>query len=358
MRISILLVGWAAALGLGLASENSAPPPAPPDLGRTGLYSDYAAKTIDSRNMHYSPQYPLWSDGASKRRWIYLPPGTSIDASDPDVWAFPVGTKVWKEFSFHGRKVETRLIEKIGPEQWRFASYAWDEKESDAVLAPARGLKNVAEIRPGLRYDIPSVLDCQACHVNARTEILGFSALQLSPDRDPEAPHAEPVVPGMVNLDTLVQKGLIRSFPSAWRRRPLRIDAPTPTGRAALGYLHANCGNCHNPSGSLDALHLLLRHSVAPGVTEESALKTAVNKKGRFQIPGTPPDETLLIRPGDPNHSAVLYRMATRNPLRQMPPLATKLADANAGALVRRWIQKDLGKTPPASAGAGRVSAE
>jgi hypothetical protein len=292
--------------------------------------------------MQYAPQYPLWSDGASKRRWIFLPPGTSIDASDPDVWTFPVGTKVWKEFSFHGRKVETRLMEKIGAGQWRFASYAWNADESDAVLAPSKGLRAVAEIQAGLRHSIPSVSDCQVCHVNARTEILGFSALQLSPDRDPNAPHAEPFAAGMVDLDALIKRGLVRSFPAEWSHRALRIESPTSTSRAAIGYLHANCGNCHNPSGSLDAVNLLLRHPVAPGAAEEPALKTAVGKKGRFQIPGTLPGETFLICPGDPNHSAVFYRMSTRDPLRQMPALGTKLADAEAVDLVRRWIQQGL----------------
>ena len=47
-----------------------------------------------------------------KRRWISLPPGSAIDASDPDAWAFPVGTRLWKEFSFGGQRVETRYMER------------------------------------------------------------------------------------------------------------------------------------------------------------------------------------------------------------------------------------------------------
>ncbi len=33
--------------------------------------------------------------------------------------------------------------------------------------------------------------DCRACHEGAPVPVLGFGALQLSPDRDPLAPHAE-----------------------------------------------------------------------------------------------------------------------------------------------------------------------
>jgi hypothetical protein len=339
----VFLSGVIIALGMfPAAGVDSGVTPAQLNLSLTGLYSNFATRTIDPRNLSYSPQYPLWSDGAAKRRWIFIPPGTSIDASDPDVWEFPAGTKVWKEFSFHGRRVETRVIESLGGGEWRFAAYAWNADESDATLAPEGGLRDVAEIEPGIRHNIPGVLDCKACHVNRQTEILGFSALQLSTDRDPNAPHAEPYGPGMVNLETLIRRRLIRNYPREWAERPLRIDAPSPTSRAALGYLHANCGNCHNKYGTLDALNLLLRHVITPNASVEPALETAINKQGRFRIPGLAPGDTYLIRPGDPAHSAVLFRMSTRNPYRQMPALGTKIADADAVSLIQRWIQEDL----------------
>ena len=311
---------------------------APPNLRDTGLYSDFAARTIDPRNLAYTPQYPLWSDGATKRRWIFLPPGTSIDASDPNRWVFPVGTKVWKEFSFHGRPAETRLIERIGDEDWRFSSYAWNADLSDAVLAPETGLKGVVEIVPGKRHDIPSVLDCRSCHFNGRTELLGFSALQLSPDRDPNAPHAEPEAPGMVDLSTLIERRLIRAYPAEWSDHAPVIAARDPVARAALGYLHANCGNCHNTVSPIVGLGMILRHDVAPGTMSEPALQTAVGRTGRFRIPGETGAGSPLIAPGDPDQSAVVYRMSTRNPFYQMPPLGTKLVDADAVALVRRWV--------------------
>lgn len=328
---------------LALSRARPADAPALPSrLSQTSLYSDFASRTIDPRNLPYSPQYPLWSDGAAKRRWIELPAGQAIDASDPDVWTFPAGTRVWKEFSFDGRPVETRLIEELPDGGWRFASYAWSADQSDAVLAPARGLPDVAEIRPGVRHDIPGVRDCQACHVNRRTEVLGFSALQLSPDRDPNAPHAEPAVAGMIDLKALIERKLLKGYPAGWLEDPPRIRSSSPTERAALGYFHANCGNCHNPAGSLDVLNLLFRHTLAPGPPGEPVLMTAVDRKGRFRIPDTGGGETYLVRPGDPVHSSVLFRMASRNPFYQMPPLATKIEDAAAVDLVRRWILEDL----------------
>jgi hypothetical protein len=36
----------------------------------TGLYEAGRPDAIDSRNRPFSPQYPLWSDGAVKSRWV------------------------------------------------------------------------------------------------------------------------------------------------------------------------------------------------------------------------------------------------------------------------------------------------
>ena len=331
-----------AALVVPASKGQAGPPPFPSSLGSTGLYSDFANKRVDPANLHYSPQYPLWSDGASKRRWIRLPPGTAIDASDPDVWLFPAGTKIWKEFSFGGHRVETRLIESLGQGELRFAAYAWNAAETEARLVPETGLPDAVDIAPGIRHDIPSVYDCRACHVSRIAEVLGFSALQLSPDRDPDAPHGEAATPQMVDLDSIIGRGLLRTFPAEWRDRPPRIQAAEPTARAALGILHANCGNCHNANSPLVTRGLVLRHSVAPGATGEPAIVTGVNTPTLYPVPGVAPGEAMMIRPGDPARSAVVFRMSTRNPQRQMPPLGTKIVDAASLAVIERWIREDL----------------
>src|SRR5687767_4053533 len=87
-----------ACLALLLAPRAAADPaPLPPRLADTGLYVPGTLR-VRADNQPFSPQYALWSDGASKRRWIHLPAGAFIDASRPDAWEFPAGTKLWKEF--------------------------------------------------------------------------------------------------------------------------------------------------------------------------------------------------------------------------------------------------------------------
>ena len=131
MKIAITTV--AAALFVSIvrataAAETEATAPvAPRFLSDTGLYSNVAKLTIDPRNRTFSPQYPLWSDGATKRRWVRLPEGSQINVADLEKWDLPVGTKFWKEFSFNGRKVETRFLWQTRKGHWVFASYAWNE---------------------------------------------------------------------------------------------------------------------------------------------------------------------------------------------------------------------------------------
>jgi hypothetical protein len=310
-------------------------------LSQTGLYStDGDRLAIDSENRPFSPQYPLWSDGARKSRWVRLPGGTTIDARDVDRWTFPVGTRFWKEFSFGGRRVETRFLRKDGPASWTFASYVWNDAQTDAELAPAEGAPNVAEIAPGRRHSIPSVEDCRACHDSARTEILGFTALQLSTDRDPNAPHAEPLTSELVTLRTLVQEGLLTPARSELVANPPRIAAGDPRTRAVLGYLSTNCGACHNAESSLASLGLLLKARLAPSHSMgEDAVGALFRPTAKWQIPQAPDGASAYVTPGAPDLSALLVRMRSRRPSTQMPPLGTVLHDREAISVVTAWIE-------------------
>jgi hypothetical protein len=330
------VVGGAAALAclwaLAARAESAGEPP-PALLRDTGLYSDFAALEIDSRNLAFAPQYPLWSDGAAKRRWIALPPDTAIDASDPEAWVFPVGTRFWKEFVFGGRRIETRMLERL-PDGWRYAAYEWSADGREATLAPAAGRRGAFDLGGGRSHAIPGVTDCKVCHEGRRTPVLGFGLLQLSPDRDPGAPHAEPA-PG-VDLAYLVRAGLLVGLPEAMLEAPPRIRAATATERAALGYLHGNCGHCHSADGKLANVGLLLRHVAGAGV--EPVVASTVGRPVRKPAPGQSPETVLRVAPGHPERSALAERMGSRWAALQMPPLGTELVDEDALDLVRRWI--------------------
>jgi hypothetical protein len=311
----------------------------PARLADTGLFADVAARRLGPGVLPFAPQYALWTDGAAKRRWIRLPPGTAIDASDPDRWRFPRGTRLWKEFSLGGRPIETRLLSLGADGVWRYATYLWSADGREARRAPDAGARRVAESRPGVPYDVPAVGDCRACHEAHPSRVLGFGALQLSPDRDPGALHAADREAGSVDLADLDRRGLIRGLPRALLARPPRIEAGTPRARAALGWLHANCASCHNAGGALAGLGLDLEQRAGAPEGARPPLATAAGVAARFRPGGA---TWLRIAPGRPEESLLVRRTASRNPIAQMPPLGTHLVDEEAVALLSAFVREDL----------------
>jgi hypothetical protein len=106
-----------------------------------------------------------------------------------------------------------------------------------------------------------------------------------------------------------------------------------------LGYLSANCGGCHNSSGEIAAQLPSLAYAdvMADG---DAIARRLIGQPSRWQAPGRPEGETLLVDPGAPQSSAILLRMRSRRPSTQMPPLGTVLQDTDAIAAIGRWIAK------------------
>lgn len=312
-------------------------PSAPQRLADTGLYALDRPGVVDESNRSFTPQYPLWSDGATKRRWVHLPPGSTIDATNADAWEFPAGTRFWKEFSFRGRKVETRMLWKASRDRWIAASYLWNGAGTDAVLAPAGGVAGIVSLAPGRSHSIPALSDCAACHGSERFRPLGFNALQLSTDRDPHAIHGEPLAPGMLTLATLVTERLISPTRFDTLQPPPRIATSRADTRAALGYLSANCGSCHNGAGTITAPAPVLRERdlLHDG---DAVAREWIGHATRWQLPGAADGATVLINPAAPEQSALLARMRSRRPSSQMPPLGTVLRDDDALEALTQWI--------------------
>lgn len=306
----------------------------PERLSDTGLYAP-GSRQPAAGLYTFSPQYPLWSDGATKRRWMYLPPGKAIDATDVDAWEFPPGARFWKEFSL-GRAVETRFIERTADGSWRYATYVWEEDGHDARLAPAEGIARwpAPDAADGI-YPIPSRNDCRACHEGAAVPVLGVSALQLSPDRDPQAPNAESPSPNDIDLFDLLNRGLLINYPTELAGAAPRLPAENPEARAALGYLHANCGHCHNARGPLADVDLVLAQEISRSFAEDRIWQTLLDRVAESRMEGA--DMRLVA--GHPERSQLLARMKSRNPYNQMPPLGTRYADQAAVRLVEQWIQ-------------------
>ena len=319
-----------AACGDGGGGPADAPPvvDGAPDASRegllsgTGLYADFAARTLADGVAPFAPTYALWSDGAVKSRWIALPDGAAIDATDLDRWIPPVGTRVWKQFaSPEGVVIETRLIERRGDDggddDWWFGSFVWRDDDSDAELAP----DGAADVR-GTHFDVPSQTDCLKCHRGQPGRLLGFTAVQLAGAGDG------------LRLDALVDGGSVVPAPAA---AVLGFPGDAVTA-AAIGTLHASCGHCHNDHGIAwpdTRMDLNVRSDAASA--ETSAVWTTTVGVGLESFVGHGP--TVRIAPGDPDASAIVVRMASRVQGTAMPPLFSEIVDDAGVARVRAWIE-------------------
>lgn len=324
-------------LGCGEVVE---PLPAPPEprfdfgcpnqhaLACTGLYGEagehWYSKRLGADVEPFEPGTVLWSDHMDKQRFVWLPPGTVIDTTNPDAWIFPAGTKFWKEFSYRGKRIETRYLER-GSYGWYAATFRWSADESSATLL-TEGERNV----PGTfqdRYEVPATRDCVRCHGGAKDDILGFSALLMSDDD----------AQGLT-----VQK--LRATGKLSSELPVLSVPGTPVERAALRYLHVNCGlSCHNPSFDAEAwwtgFYLRLEVGKLATVADTAAYRTGVGKESYIVDPARPDRYLMLIAPGQPDQSAVVYRDGQRDSAMQMPPLATHTVDEAGLAAVKAWIQ-------------------
>ena len=88
----------------------------PPLLSQTGVFQSLKDLTPAAGVLPYDVNSPLWSDGASKRRWLILPKESQIGFSPHGAWKFPPGTVLVKHFEFAAedgrpaRRLETRLL--------------------------------------------------------------------------------------------------------------------------------------------------------------------------------------------------------------------------------------------------------
>jgi hypothetical protein len=291
---------------------------APTDIACTGLYGDAALTTLGSGVREFAPSTPLWSDGASKKRWLLLPDG-QIDTSNPDAWVFPVGTKAWKDFAVAGKRIETRFFWKVSDTKWVRATYVWSDDESHATRVD-KGVPNAR----GTGFDVPDTEACDRCHEGRKERLLGVDAIGLG------AAGATGVT-----LASLAAEGRLTTTPPA---TPLTFG--TATSAPALAWLHVNCGAaCHNENENATAnatgLRLKLRVDAAWNVSASEVAQTTLGVGAK--MPSFAGE--VRIVPGRSDESLLIRLAGTRgDPQAQMPPVGSSQVDDTGMAALRAWI--------------------
>ena len=302
-----------------------AAPPAgpifPQRLSDTGCYEAQDPTVPTPGLIPYAPRVELWSDGLDKRRWMALPDGTTIDVNASGDWLFPIGTVLAKEFSWAGRRVETRLFMRHSDGGWGAYTYLWDATETDATLVTTG---TDLDLGGGKPWHVPDQGECFSCHTTAANVTLGLETAQLNSDLD----YAGVIANQIDTLDAIGMFTVSPGGPGALPALPTLAGADTAAARSRA-YLHANCAFCHQPGGGgLGGLDL--RYTTAFADTN---LCDVAPQNGNLGVPGA---RNLL--PGDPASSVLWLRMTTTGDNR-MPPLGTVDVHTAATDAVRDWIQ-------------------
>ena len=246
----------------------------------------------------FEPQWPLWSNGLDKERWVYLPRGTTVDTSAEE-WAWPEGSLFFKTFSFHGDPVETRILRRTA-DDWEYAAYRWEGADADLL-----SLDEAVTVLGG-NHAIPTEFDCKMCHEPGGGPV-GFSPRQL----------------GQQALDDLGD--LFDFVPNA---QPVQADDAATTD--VIGYWLGNCTHCHDgQSGDQHSFDL------SPDAALDNTL--GVQTDSGATAPG------VRIVPGEPESSILFLAVSgehENDEIKAMPPVGVQVRDAGHVESLRIWIEQ------------------
>ena len=290
----------------------------PTQLSQTGCLERGAATPY---LVPYDVNSPLWSDGASKRRWMALPPAGKITVAPDGDFEFPNGSTLVKEFSVGSTRTETRLFVRHDDGGWTGYSYAWNAEQTEATLL---GLASAPLARTvgAAGWTHPTRYQCMACHTKEAGYSLGLEVAQLN--RTYNYPTGQ-----RNQLSHLLQAGLLASLPGAPEGLPVLPppDGASPIGPRARSYLHTNCSSCHRPNLRFpDGIDL--RYTTSLRDTRTCGVEAVY---GGFE------GATRRVVPGQPNASVLPRFMRSTDEFR-MPLVGTTQVDQAGVAVIEGWI--------------------
>jgi uncharacterized repeat protein (TIGR03806 family) len=316
----------------------------PRKLSETGLFTSTKELTPAPGLIAYSVNAELWSDGATKERYLAIPGDGKIafDAVEypqpspgaPRGWRFPDGTVAVKTFFLGKRRLETRILhyeqlggsEEIGDAYWRGYTYVWNDAQDDAELLEAKG----ADRKFGdVNWRFPSRTECTLCHTTPAKYVLGLNTHQLNRDHD-----------GVNQLAAWEEMGLFtRPLPARPEKLPRLADPhdeKAPLEARARSYLQANCAHCHIKWGGGNAEFQLI-HTLP---LKDLGIIGIRPQHGNFEA-----KEPALAVPGSPERS-MLHRRMTLTGLGRMPHIGSRVVDEKGAKLVADWIRAMKATSP------------
>nr|WP_236699452.1 SO2930 family diheme c-type cytochrome [Pelagerythrobacter marensis] len=293
----------------------------PRTLADFGFFADGPGQVPAVRVMSYRLNTPLYSDGAEKLRFLYLPEGTQLAAAGEGLPEFPVGAALIKTFAFgegEGRRlIETRVLLHRA-DGWLALPYLWNADQTKARLALAGARVDLTTPQgEAISYRVPNKNQCKECHgLDGEVIPIGPKARNLAHDW----------LAGMEGQDRLDHMPAGADALPQWEDRDRADLADT-----ARAYLDVNCAHCHRPGAMASNSGLDLRWEQRDPRALGVMKRPVAAGRGSAGL-------LFAVVPGKPEESILLHRMASAEPGVAMPELGKATVDPDGVRAVERWI--------------------
>ncbi|WP_246070152.1 SO2930 family diheme c-type cytochrome [Mangrovivirga cuniculi] len=337
----LILVGIIAVGCSGDESETSPTGPRFPESQVFEKLSDYRLfegslsdlKPVEGV-LPYDLNSPLFTDHASKFRFVYVPNGDVASYDTTDVLTFPKGTILVKNFYYTLQSgedfiIETRLLlhQSSG---WNLEVYEWNDEQTEAYRNIVGNTKPLSFVANGQSYTvdyvIPNKNQCKNCHARGNDEKPIGPVVQNLNKNYSYSDGVENQLTKWVEAGILEQPN--HSEIPAWADY---TDETRSLNDRARVYLEVNCAHCHQKNGSAYNSGLFLNYY------NTDSLSLGFNKTPVAAGAGSGGLDYVIVK-GDADASILHYRMNSTSTKVMMPELGRTLIDEEGVALIREWI--------------------
>ena len=278
---------------------------------------------------------PLFTDYSDKNRFLWMPQGQSAYyITDSDVFNFPVGTILIKNFAYNGvapenerKNIETRLMIKKD-EGWIFANYIWSDDQMEAIYnldganVEIEWTENA--VTNIVNYRIPSASECITCHKVYDTSIPnGVKPKNIN----------KTLNYGDQNINQIqkwIDYGYLESAPANIETMTDWSDPSNSLELRLRSYIDINCAHCHSDNTHCEYRPIRLDFDSTQDLVNLGLCLPPDTELGN----GT----DLIVNPGNFMRSVLHFRMATVEEEYRMPLLGRTIVHQEAVALVEEWI--------------------
>ncbi|MCD8522816.1 MAG: hypothetical protein LRY66_02800 [Saccharospirillaceae bacterium] len=309
-----------------------------PLLSQYGLFKGLPSEIKNSNGgIYYELGSELFTDHARKYRYFFLPDNTQLGYQPQDILDFPDGSVIVKVFALPTQStadsaeniMEVRLLVKRA-QGWVFIPYVWDNRINDGRLAIAGSKTPVSFTHRNetlnLMYESPSQSACQNCHQINHNGQLSFVPI------GPKIRHLNQIInvngQPLNQLEYWQSLGLISLPDGEHPYAPDWRDTSAPLQQRAKAYLDINCAHCHNDNGAAALSGLRLEYWRTAIDYSHGVCNSAHGWRGGGYD----------IWPGRGHDSSLPLRMELNAAADRMPPIGRSVADEDAVALIRAWI--------------------